>query len=656
MDLPGVIRDLPGEMIPEGLAAVHGYRDRLSKLAFEQRCAENAAYCRRVAALYCLYRTMYADAEAELLGLPADVEISDLRARQRDLRLRETELQAQVSVVLRVGASAADRAVEEAVGFVERLPRVFGLIAAGVISVPGGREALARSRALGRAQVREFDGALADRLEADARELLAIPALREFADLLVARIDPEAAIRRRERSRDDRTVIFRPEEDGLASAFALLPAEDVAEFERRVDDIIGTVCDQDSRAVSQRRADGLMMLLRGYVTLGCDCGVCEKTEPRAVEEGVEDGVIVRYRALVHVVVNERTLADPENDESGYLVGHGPITAGHARDLAGREDAVVREFGDRITDADTNSTDSAATGATDGVDVTDSAEVVADADATADATDTDHTAIEDAAAEGGAPTDDDVFDAEADPGGGAGTGPDAAVLVRARGSADYRLTADLVRYLTILYPRCVFPLCTRPARRCEIDHSREYDHVDPARGGRTAANNLQPLCKKHHQLKTAGGWIDARLPDGRILWITPDGEHIIVDPAGVVLALFPDLKRVSWTAPDLPDPRYRVRNGPTKLQREHRRREQIRQRHRDAAQRLRNPRPPEPPPGRSPSGAGISIIEERLRCVLRAHRAQVRAEIRAERAAVLPEGPTHRRPPEPAHSDDERPPY
>lgn len=138
MDLPGVIRDLPGEMIPEGLAAVHGYRDRLSKLAFEQRCAENAAYCRRVAALYCLYRTMYADAEAELLGLPADAEISDLRARQRDLRLRETELQAQVSVVRRVGASAADRAVEEAVGFVERLPRVFGLIAAGVISVPAG--------------------------------------------------------------------------------------------------------------------------------------------------------------------------------------------------------------------------------------------------------------------------------------------------------------------------------------------------------------------------------------------------------------------------------------------------------------------------------------------------------------------------------------
>lgn len=586
MELPHLIRDLPGEVIPEGLAGVHGYRDQLSKLLFEQRHAENAAYCRRVATLYCLYRTMYADAEAELLGLPADAEIADLRARRRDLRLRETALQAQVSVVLRVGSAAADRAVEEAVGFVERLPRVFGLIATGVISVQGGREALARSRALGRAQVRQFDDVLADRLEADARELLAIPALREFADLLVQRIDPEAAVKRRERCRDDRTVTFRSEEDGLASAFALLPAEDGVEFARRLEDIVATVCDADSRTVAQRRADGLMMLLRGYVTLGCDCGVCGRAEARAAESGVEDGVIVRYRALVQVVVNERTLAEPGNDESGYLIGYGPITGAHARDLAGREDAVVREFGER-TDA----------------------------------------------------------------------GADSAALVRARGSASYRLTADLARYLTILYPRCVFPLCTRPARRCQIDHSREFDHADPARGGRTAADNLQPLCVKHHQLKTAGGWIDARLADGRILWITPDGERIIVDPAGIVLTLFPDLTRVEWTVPDLPDPKYRVRNGPTKLQREHRRREEIRERNRDAAQRLREPRsevsPPDPP---ARTGTGISIVEERLRCVLRTHGRRVRAEIRAERAALLPPEGRHRREPEPAHPADEPPPY
>lgn len=642
MDLPSAIRDLPEDLLPQRLAGVHGYRDRLSALVFEQQRLENVAFCRRVTALYCLYRTMYADAEAELLGLPADAEISDLLARKRDLRLRETALQAQVSVVLRVGSAAADRAVEEAVGFVERLPRVFALIAANAISVRAGREALSRSAVLTRVQSREFDGALADRLEADPRELMAIPALREYADRLVKRIDPQAAIKRRERSREDRTVTFRPEDDGLASAFALLPAEDNVEFARRLDDITETVCDQDSRTVPQRRADGLMMLLRGYVTLGCDCGTCDKTEPRATEAGVEDGVIVRYRALVHVVVNERTLTDPENTEPGYLIGHGPITADHARDITKREDAVIREFGDRITEADSDVSDRTEANA-------DAGDEVRAEESTGTDPDTDARAEESTSESADA-------GAETDVRGGAGSDADPASaeapLVRARGSAGYRLTADLARYLTLLYPRCVFPLCSRAAHRCEIDHSREYDHTDPTVGGQTAANNLQPLCKAHHQLKSAGGWIDARLADGRILWITPDGQRIIIDPAGTVLNLFPDLRRVQWTVPEVPEPQYRVRNKPTKLQREHQRRELVRAHNREAAERLRVLRPPE----RKQRGAGISIIEERMRCALRSHHTRVRAEIRAGRAAMFPEVPELRRKPEPAHPDDEPPPY
>ncbi|BDH57167.1 hypothetical protein MTP03_21060 [Tsukamurella sp. PLM1] len=624
-------------MIPEELAGVHGYRERLSSLVFEQQRAENAAFCQRTAAVYCLYRTMYADAEAELLGLPADAELGDLRARRRDLRLRETALQAQVCLVLRIGTTAADRAVDEAVGFVERLPRVFALIAANVISVAGGREALRRSRVLDRAKVREFDGALADRLQADPRELLAIPALREYANLLVQRIDQDAAVKRQERSRDDRTVTFRPEDDGLASAFALLPAEDVLEFQRRVDDIIDTVCDHDSRSVAQRRADGTMMLLRGFVTLGCDCGACENTEPRTAADGVADGVIVRYRTLVHVVINERTLTDPDSTEAGYLIGHGPITADHARDLAARDDAVVREFGDRITTVTPNQEDTL-----------DSADTTVDpVGSTAEAGDVaeDASARPAPAAEQN-PAADPELTSEAEP----------APLVRASGSGGYRLTADLARYLTLLYPRCVFPMCTRPAHRCEIDHSREFDHADPARGGRTEACNLHPLCTAHHQLKTAGSWIDVHLPDGRILWITPDGQQIIVNPAGIVLALFPDLRRVQWTVPELPAPKPRTRNKPTKLQREHKRREQIRERNRAAAERLREPRPPADEQNARRSGAGISVVEERLRCLLRSHRTRLRAETRAARAAIFPEGPPPERPPEPAHPDDGPPPF
>ncbi|HEU4566725.1 MAG TPA: DUF222 domain-containing protein, partial [Marmoricola sp.] len=56
--------------------------------------------------------------------------------------------------------------------------------------------------------------------------------------------------------------------------------------------------------------------------------------------------------------------------------------------------------------------------------------------------------------------------------------------------------------------CVFPWCTRPARRCHPDdgYSCDNDHVIPhARGGPTCSSNTAPLCRRHHRLKTHAGW-------------------------------------------------------------------------------------------------------------------------------------------------------
>ncbi|WP_248489343.1 HNH endonuclease signature motif containing protein [Tsukamurella sp. PLM1] len=136
---------------------------------------------------------------------------------------------------------------------------------------------------------------------------------------------------------------------------------------------------------------------------------------------------------------------------------------------------------------------------------------------------------------------------------------------------------------------MFPFCGRPASRAQIDHRTEFDHRDPGLGGATTAEQLQPLCVPHHQLKTAGAWIDARLPDGRILWTSPHGRRYIVDPSGIVLQLFPDLLRVQWLIPDgaVPGsvvsargrlvPEAAHSGGRTRLQREHARRERLRER-------------------------------------------------------------------------------
>jgi hypothetical protein len=63
-------------------------------------------------------------------------------------------------------------------------------------------------------------------------------------------------------------------------------------------------------------------------------------------------------------------------------------------------------------------------------------------------------------------------------------------------------ADLVRAGE---PTCCFPGCRIRARDCDLDHRIPYNPDDPEgdRGGVTCSCNLQPLCRGHHRLKTAG---------------------------------------------------------------------------------------------------------------------------------------------------------
>ncbi|WP_102102005.1 HNH endonuclease signature motif containing protein [Tsukamurella tyrosinosolvens] len=668
MTMPAGLRGLPGILIPSGLVGAVGQERAVAEMLFEQRRCESLAYCRTMTAVYALHRVMYADDEAEYLARPGD--FAEALEARRSLTAAGVALEAQVSTLLRLGSTAARIAIETAIGLVERLPKVFALIGENVISPKAGEAALHRSRALDGEQVRRFDELLADRLTMDY-EVLSLPALREAADLIVDQIDAEAAERRRRASIEDRRVSFRPEQDGMAAVFALMPAEDVREVEARVGHIAGTVCDADPRTPAQRRADGWVQLTRGYSTLGCECETpdCRYREARFHGEPDADGVITRFVTMINVVINERDLAAPEGDSErrsalvtgaeaehdptsgptsepgpdvdtateseavpagaverdarggfGYLVGHGPITGDHARELAAREDARIRPFGQRVDESasaeqlppgptERERTPGPASGFDGPRGTVDFAAVWADIVVRLEG----HAGSGegDGGWFGGGPPDDlppdcpppdgppptprRDDDPDDDP-GPRGAPPDIGVgvdvdardaggsgaVVSARGSRGYRPSADLRRYLRLVFPRCVFPHCTRPATRAQVDHRREYDHRDPELGGATSADQLQPLCVAHHQLKSAGGWIDARLPDGRILWTSPYGRRYIVDPSGTVLALFPDLKRVRWTLPDSAEESNRRTQAPppggrTRLQREHARRERLRQR-------------------------------------------------------------------------------
>jgi hypothetical protein len=71
--------------------------------------------------------------------------------------------------------------------------------------------------------------------------------------------------------------------------------------------------------------------------------------------------------------------------------------------------------------------------------------------------------------------------------------------------------------------CVFPWCMRDARSCDLDHITAY--LAPDNGGppgQTAASNLAPLCRRHHNAKTTGRWRYLRHPDGTYTWHSPHG--------------------------------------------------------------------------------------------------------------------------------------
>ncbi|HWA67105.1 MAG TPA: DUF222 domain-containing protein [Mycobacteriales bacterium] len=73
----------------------------------------------------------------------------------------------------------------------------------------------------------------------------------------------------------------------------------------------------------------------------------------------------------------------------------------------------------------------------------------------------------------------------------------------------KLLRDLVE---ATQPRCVMVGCSRPAYQCELDHRLEH-----GRGGDTNPDNLQPLCKLHHQLKTKKRWKVGVNADGSLTW-------------------------------------------------------------------------------------------------------------------------------------------
>jgi hypothetical protein len=97
---------------------------------------------------------------------------------------------------------------------------------------------------------------------------------------------------------------------------------------------------------------------------------------------------------------------------------------------------------------------------------------------------------------------------------------------------YEIPASLREQLLLRQPADVFPYAAAVNRSIDIDHTIPY--LSPDRGGppgQTSIGNLGPLVRRHHRLKTHGGWQVRQPEPGTWLWRSPHQRIYLVNATG-----------------------------------------------------------------------------------------------------------------------------
>jgi hypothetical protein len=95
---------------------------------------------------------------------------------------------------------------------------------------------------------------------------------------------------------------------------------------------------------------------------------------------------------------------------------------------------------------------------------------------------------------------------------------------------YEIPRRIRERVKLAYPFEQFPYGTR-----ETTSSTDLDHIKPYRPngppGQTSTDNIVPLARRNHRVKTHAGWTVTRLDDGALEWTTPHGFKFRVDHTG-----------------------------------------------------------------------------------------------------------------------------
>ncbi|MEU6699776.1 DUF222 domain-containing protein [Pseudonocardia sp. NPDC046786] len=377
----------------------------------------------------------------------------------------------------------------------------------------------------------------------------------------VARIDPDGAERRHQRSLADRRIGLSNGEDAMATLWLTSSAHDTQASWRSLDRLARSLGTDDPRTLEQRRVDLAHQLLQGTLTT---------TDLGQVHAAVNSVLAAARTSLAPAGTSPAgdSLTSTETSPAGTSTAGGSLaTTGSS--LAGTSIADTSPAGCALSTARTSlaTADTSAAVAA-GTTTTGAAAVGAPAAAPA-------TPIAPTAAAGGIPTAgtqvapevlaeaviqalarkpdpnstigrtpliqvvvalDTLIGTTDRPAELAGHGPIPATTARALaaggvwqqlvthpatghihnvGRTRYSPPAAMADHVRARDGHCRGPACDHPIR--DLDH-----HIPWAHGGQTSEDNLHSYCRGCHTLKDRPGWQVLTHPDGSVEWISPHG--------------------------------------------------------------------------------------------------------------------------------------
>lgn len=95
---------------------------------------------------------------------------------------------------------------------------------------------------------------------------------------------------------------------------------------------------------------------------------------------------------------------------------------------------------------------------------------------------------------------------------------------ANAASGYRIPDRMRDLIEVRDQDCRFPICRRPASRCDLDHTVPYDQ-----GGLTCPCNISCGCRHDHRMKGSTAWRLRQPRPGTLVWTAPSGLSWTVTP-------------------------------------------------------------------------------------------------------------------------------